>query len=346
MATVLPRFSIKPMAALALLLALLTLATAAPQSAHAVDDGVLGIRPSNESDYFHLSLSPGAALDAVAIVSNHTDAPVTLLTYPVDAHSTPQGTFAMAARPDPRTGVGGWVQLTADSLSVPPNSELEVPFRIRVPANTPPGDYAGGLIIQSPPVQGATTAVDGGTAFRLDVVQRQGVRIYLNVAGTAVSSLEHGELTWQRQGTELSFTLPVRNTGNTIVHPTASLDVSGWPGPAAQLVFDAPESILPGSGLELHARLRQAPPVNVGVAKATLVSEAGSRQAQASLVYAPWFAVITGLLTISAALYGAWRGAKFVKRARLALAQVAANPAARAGGDGAYPSRKQLHRGK
>jgi hypothetical protein len=110
----------------------------------------LGIRPSNESDFFHLSLYPGAALEATAIVTNHTQSPVTLLNYPVDATSTPQGAFALANQDEPRPGVGGWVQLNGASITVAANSELKVPFRISVPAGTPLGDYAGGLIIQAP----------------------------------------------------------------------------------------------------------------------------------------------------------------------------------------------------
>ncbi|RNL54437.1 DUF916 domain-containing protein [Arthrobacter oryzae] len=330
-----------------MLLALLALTLIAPlQQAHAVDDGALGIRPSNESDYFHLDILPGAALDAVAIVSNHTNDPVTLLNYPVDAHNTPQGTFAMGAQSDPRTGIGGWVQLDSAQLFVPPNSELTVPFRISVPENAPPGIYAGGLIIESPRAQGITTTMNGETAFRLDVVQRQGVRIYLNVAGTAVSSLEHGSLTWQQDGNDVLFTLPVRNTGNTIVHPTARLDASGWPGADLTVDFDTADSVLPGAGQELHARLQQAPPVHIGRANATLISEAGTQQAQTSLVYAPWLALIIGLLLMSATLYGVWRGARFVKRARLALAQLAADQAGLGGGDGARPRRGQVLRGK
>jgi hypothetical protein len=292
-------------------------------SAAAVDNGALGIRPANESDFFHLSLYPGAAMEANAIVSNHTQSPVTLLSYPVDATSTPQGAFALANQDEPRPGVGGWVQLNADQITVAANSELKVPFRISVPAGTPPGDYAGGLIIQSPPVQGRTSTVNGDTAVRLDVIQRQGVRIYLKVAGTAVSTLQHGDLSWQQTGDTLAFTLPLSNTGNTILHPTATLDVSSWLGANTRLTFDTPESVLPGATLDLHARLTQAPLIQAGNAEATMTSEAGTEHARTSIIYAPWALVVFGLLILAAALYGAWRAARFVRRARDAIARIA-----------------------
>ena len=67
--------------------------------ASAIDGGTFGIRPELESDFFHINLAPGAAIEANAIVSNHTDAPVALLNYAVDGQSTTtlgKGTFTLA----------------------------------------------------------------------------------------------------------------------------------------------------------------------------------------------------------------------------------------------------------
>ena len=325
-------------------LALALLATAAP--AAAIDNGTLGIRPSNESDFFHLSLYPGAATDATAIVSNHTNTPVNLLTYPVDGQSSPQGTFAFASQTDPRIGIGAWVQLGAAQITVPANSDLEVPFRLSVPANTPPGDYAGGLIIQSPPVEGETSIVGGDTAVRLDVVQRQGVRIYLKVAGTALQSLELGDLVWKQTADSVTFTLPVRNTGNTILHPSATLALSGWVGANTELNFDTPEAILPGENLELKASLLKAPPFQAGTADATITSEAGTDHAQVSVIYAPWLLLGIGLLLLAIVAYGAWRAARFVRRARRAIAQVArTGPDSQAPTNAIVSSSRARHRG-
>jgi len=289
--------------------------------ASAVDNGTLGIRPETESDFFHLSLYPGARTEATAVVSNHTSSPVTLLTYPVDGENTVQGTFAMASQSAPREGVGAWVELDMERITVPANTDLKVPFSLTVPEGTPPGDYAGGLIIQSPTVQGETTSVNGDTAVRLDTIQRQGVRIYLNVAGTVAKSLAHGGLGWKQNGESLDFTLPVRNTGNTILHPSAHLNVSGWPATATRLEFDTPDGLLPGASIELHATLERAPIIQSGKAEATVSSEAGTTQADSRVFYAPWPLLALGLVFIAAAGYGAWRAFRFIRRARVALSQ-------------------------
>ncbi|WP_238324578.1 DUF916 domain-containing protein [Arthrobacter sp. Rue61a] len=314
-----PRLTGPVIIAMALLI-LEILLMAGPASA--VDNGTLGIRPETESDFFHLSLYPGATTEATAVVSNHTSSPVTLLTYPVDGENTVQGTFAMAAQSAPREGVGAWAELDTEQITVPANTDLKVPFRLTVPEGTPPGDYAGGLIIQSPTVQGKTTAVNGDTAIRLDTIQRQGVRIYLNVAGTAAKSLAHGSLSWKHNGDNLDFTLPIRNTGNTILHPSAHMDLSGWPATATRLEFDTPDGLLPGASIDLHATLARAPMIQSGAAEATLTSEAGTAQAGLRVFYAPWPLLVIGPVCFAAAFYGAWRAFRFIRRARIALSQL------------------------
>ncbi|MDJ0339174.1 DUF916 domain-containing protein [Cryobacterium sp. PH31-O1] len=300
---------------------LATLAVGSPASA--IDDGTLGIRPELESDFFHINLAAGAAIEANAIVSNHTDVPVTLLNYAVDGQSTEQGSFALAAQADEQTALGSWVTLGAESITVPANSDLKVPFRLSVPVTATPGDYAGGIIIQSPPIQGETTTSTGDAALRLDVIQRQGVRIYLTVAGTATTALNHGALRWERSGDQVTFTLPIENTGNTILYPTAKLSLNSVIGVTTELQFTTPESILPGATLDLEATLPQAAFIQIGSADAELLSDAGTEQVSATFNDVPWWIILILLLLVAAIAFGAWRMTLFVRRARLALAQVA-----------------------
>lgn len=301
-------------------LTLITLTTVG--QAAAVDNGTLGIRPATESDFFHISLFPGAAIDATALVINHTSGPVTLLTYPVDGQSTPQGGFALGSQKDRRTGIGAWVSLKADHINVPANTEMKVPFRLSVPVGTPPGDYAGGVIIQSPPAQGQTTTVNGGTAVRLDIVQRQGVRIYLKVAGTAINSLKRGALTWKKAGSTITFTVPINNTGNTILNPSALLKISGRIGAHTNIKFNTVDALLPGAKINLHASFTSAPRIEFGNARASITSAAGNSYVQSKFFYAPWTLLVIALLLLIALIFLGWRVARVFRRAR----HIIANP--------------------
>lgn len=293
----------------------------AGHSASAVDNGTIGIRPATESDFFHLSLFPGAALEEVAIVSNRSPDAITLLLYAVDGEGTPQGTFAFGAQSDERKGVGAWVELDRHEVTVPARSEIPVQFRLTVPTGTPPGDYAGGLIIQEPPVVGEVADVGDGTAVRVDVVQRQGLRIYLTVAGEAIQRLEAGVLTWRASGDTMRFSLPLTNTGNTIVRPTGELDLAGWIGVNERVAFTVPESILPGGSYTMEAEV-SAPLVHWGAARAMVMSEAGDIDTRVDVVFIPRELVAGVIALIVVGGLVLWRVARFVRRARRAFAQL------------------------
>lgn len=293
----------------------------ATQPAAAVDDGNIGIRPSSESDFFHLTLAAGADIESTAVVSNYTSDSITLLTYPVDAAST-EGGFAMADQIAPREGVSAWIRLGVDNITVPPGTEMELPFTLSVPAGTAPGDYAGALIIQTPPEEGDPTQLADGTTVRLDVVQRLGLRIYVNVPGTASRGLQTGDLAWERIGDDLVFSLEVTNTGNTNLKPSALLNLEGFPLSGTELAFAGSDELLTGSTHTLHATLQDAPLLLWGAATATVTSEAGVSEAQSQVLYIPWQLMAAGLLVAAAVSLVVWRIALFTARARRALAQV------------------------
>lgn len=305
--------------ALISLVALLALIPAG--RAAAVENGSYGIRPATEADFLNLSVAPGAAVDAVAIVSNSTSAPVTFRTYPVDASSDANG-FAMQDEGAPRTGVGAWVQFEGQELTVPAESEAELPLRLSVPAGTQPGDYAGAIIIEAPPEEGETTELEDGTAVRLDVVQRLGLRIYLDVAGEAVLGLEPGELEVERGEGALTITLPITNTGNTNLDPRVDVVIDGWPGDPRQFTMEGTEDLLTGSTHTLEKQVEDMPPLFIGSAAATVVSEAGEEQVSESIVYVEWPLLVGALIVLIVLALIAWRVIAFVRRARRALAEV------------------------
>ena len=311
-----------------LIAAIVMLIVLAPAGrAAAAENGSYGIRPANEADFFNLSVAPGSALDAEAIVTNSTDEPVTLLTYPVDATSQANG-FAMENQESPRTGVGAWVQIESADVTVPANSEVRVPFRLSVPTGTRPGDYAGALIIQAPPEEGEVSELEDGTAVRLDVVQRLGVRIYLDVAGEAVVGLEPGELTWEREGGSLTFSMPIINTGNTNLSPEVQLELEGWPGEPRQATFESTEDLLTGSTHVLEANIDDPGPFFFGDAEATIASDAGEARVSESVVYADWQLLLVAVLVLAVLVLIAWRVTRFVRRARRAIAELEGRGAA------------------
>ncbi len=301
------------------------MATAVALPAVAVDNGTLGIRPANESDFFHLSLAPGATAETAAIVSNHSNATVKLSIYPVDATNTSTGGFAFGGQQDPRKSVGSWSSLATSSITVEAKSELRVPITVAVPAGTVSGDYAGGVIIESAPVLGASSPSNsGGAVTRIDVIQRQGVRIYLRVGGTAVGKLAPASLSWTTRGSVVDFALPITNTGTTILHPKATLKLTSSIGsPATNLVFTTPQSLLPGTSVVMHARWKTVPVLEFATLRATLTSETATQNVTSTFILVSWW--IIGLIVLGAALlgFGSWRTVRYVRRSREAFRTLA-----------------------
>lgn len=112
--------------------------------AHAAETTNYGIRPAQSADHFQLELAPGAAALDTAIASNRSGKEMTFKVYAADALTTDQGGFALRARDEPQSGVGQWVKLPVDTVTISAGAQQEVPFRLSLPADASPGDYAGG----------------------------------------------------------------------------------------------------------------------------------------------------------------------------------------------------------
>lgn len=289
--------------------------------ARAVDNGTLGIRPSNESDFFHLTVSPGETLSASAIVTNHGSAAVVLDTYAVDGETSAAGAFELKSQADPRAQVGSWVHNALSRITVKAQSQLSMPFSITVPVGTKPGDYAGGLMIQGLPIQGVTKN-DNGTPMRIDVVQRQGVRIYLKVAGTAKTSLSASSATWTANAKTVTLRLAVKNTGNTTLHPVVTAVVNPLFANSRTVSFDAPESVPPGTTVTLTARYPAAPLMQIARIHATIKSEAATTSDSTTVFAIPWQTLSVGLGMLLAIAFVVWRLVRFLRTAFSAIAAV------------------------
>lgn len=292
-------------------------------SANAVGNGTLGIRPANESDFIHVTLVGGSAQHEMAIVSNRTNAPVTLLDYPVDAIETSAGDFAFAAQSSKPVSLGSWITLASPTITLPAHTERNVPFTVTVPDGTLPGDYAGGLIIQSPPVKGTAALATNGAVTRMDVIQRQGLRVYLKVAGVATQKLAAGTLTWSQNNDTMSFAVLLRNTGNTILHPQATLLRTGMFGLTHRVNFVTPQNLLPGSSVTMHGSMNGSPGGDNGEATLVLKSEAGTQTQHVHILYAPWQLIAGAALLIALLTLAGWGGTRFVRKARAAIKEVA-----------------------
>jgi hypothetical protein len=158
--------------------ALAALAAATP--ALGSEGSLVGIRPAAAGQsWVTTALPAGRSVHGTAVVMNLTSARQAVRLSAADATTTADGVFTLAADGAPARGVGAWTRPDVSRLVLAPGEQRRVGYRMRVPAAAEPGDYAGGLIVQSDAP--ARTARSGGVSIQ--IVERVGMRIYQRVPG-------------------------------------------------------------------------------------------------------------------------------------------------------------------
>jgi hypothetical protein len=142
--------------------------------------GTLALLPADQNgSWITMTVDPGDTVAGRAVVRNLTDRAQTAVLTAVDATTTDDGTFTLAGDDQPRAGAGRWTSVDADRMELAPGEQRVIRYRVRVPATAEPGDYAGGLVAR---VEGAVSHEDVG-GVTVNVVERVGLRVYVDVAG-------------------------------------------------------------------------------------------------------------------------------------------------------------------
>ncbi len=129
-----------------------------------------------ETGWFKYNVAPGATIDDFVVISNIGAEETSVDLRSNDAVTTEDGAFTIVSNDLPNKEVGKWVEIKENILTVPAGKAIKVPFKLQVPTDAKPGEYAGGLSI---------TEIDkkDGAASPLSVKTRIGNRIYITVKG-------------------------------------------------------------------------------------------------------------------------------------------------------------------
>ncbi len=251
----------RPRVALALWLLGLAL-VAVPSAASAADDptpgkaksaATVGIRTANAQGgddrgvYDYEILPRGVVQDWVAI-SNYRTKPITVRLFAKDATSNADSSFQIQASADRPSDVGAWIALKKNKVTIPPRTEIVVPFQLGVPHDATPGDHSGAIVVsllaKEPKPEGGSIIVD----------HRVGMRVHLRVPGDLEPALaiEKLKISWNGGSDVLGrgdavVTYRVRNTGNVRLDATGGVELTRVLGlPSVEAPAAAVEDLLPG----------------------------------------------------------------------------------------------------
>jgi hypothetical protein len=122
--------------------------------AHAIENETFGVLPhphnveNQERRTFVIPLEPGALFEDSIRVYNRTDQPLNLIVYPADAETGVDDTVSVGFRGAKPQGIASWVDLSKDSMTLPPGGDTLVRFRIEVRSSDPRPDL-GAIVVEN-----------------------------------------------------------------------------------------------------------------------------------------------------------------------------------------------------
>jgi len=190
--------------------------------------------------YFDRTVAPGASFSDDVVVSNGGSIPVTLFVYAVDGLTGQTSGAVYGNRGTRLRRAGGWLRPAVSRVSVDPGKEVAVPFTVRVPQGTVPGDHLAGIAFEN-----AHVTTSGGR-FRIRQVIREVLGVLVRVPGPAQPQLRLGPSTLSTlPGTGLaSVVVPIANVGRSLCKP--QLVVLLTAGSFRERVARQLDTILPG----------------------------------------------------------------------------------------------------
>jgi len=176
-----------------------------------------------EHGWFEITVEPGSSVQLTAGVINAAGAPYSLRTYVANASNPVNGGFSAGTDEEEPTGATNWVGFPAETFELAAGEIREIDFTVTVPADTMPGEYVAGLVVQTAgPVE-----IPGTTTFQQIV--RNTVSVEITVPGEMTSGFELGSPEIVDTADMKSLNIPITNTGTARVRP------------AGQLVMTTPE---------------------------------------------------------------------------------------------------------
>ena len=226
-------------------------------------DGSLGSSRQN----YDYAVEPGDRLEDALMVVNNGATPIDLRLYAADAFTTDTGQLDLRTRGDAPTGIGRWLQLDRDRISLQPGESVEVPFTLAVPGDASPGSHMGGIV-----------TTPASTASGTEPERRVAIRIHVRVGESFRPSLSIEDLSVVYSGDPFGtggaiVTYTIRNTGDTMLAAEQSVVITG-PFEALRVTADpvdpAPR-LLPDETWTVSVPVRGVPPAGLLAATVTLV---------------------------------------------------------------------------
>lgn len=242
-------------------------------SANATSQITLTVKNPNPYEgnfsWFVYNKNAGETVSDIATVKNFSNTPVDVTIYAVDAVSSESGSFILSFSEDEQIGIGAWTDVKSKALTIPPFEVIDVPFEIKVPADAPPGQYLGGIVIENGQGQTAGEASGQENGTSISVKTRIGSRVYLTIPGEIIEDVRFSDFHAKKEITGITrFFLTLENKGNMSYEPEVKIDVFDQSGNLYETIKKPLGTIAPMSTIKPVVEMGKRPFLGNYTAKA------------------------------------------------------------------------------
>jgi len=233
--------------------------------------------PSTPGDrQFTLEIAAGKEKQSSVIIRNVSDKPISLNLYGADGTQSNQGTFALTTLSTPQKHIGKWVVFSKPTVDLASGEQKEIGFTVKVPEQTTPGVYSGGIAAESGTnITNSSAATNGSLPAQgnsISISSRIVVKIFVTVPGQKIHKYEWTGFSYEKTtdgGSSGTFILNYKNTGNTVVSIGQKIQISGFPMQVGT-IEPTPATLLQGGEIKIPVKWDKEPFFGFYTAKAEI----------------------------------------------------------------------------
>jgi hypothetical protein len=202
----------------------------AAAAAVAGGNGQFGLTPAPDSDgseapYFMLTVAAGGSAVGTALISNLGQTAELLRVSQATGVTAGNGGSAFSGSFQHCSATGCWVNGLPGVVSLPAGSSEQLPFLVRVPAGTKPGQYLSGISAEAAARPASVQVGSNGKATaRAVIIERVTVGVAVTVGDLSemVTRLRIPGVSGEAIGPTARLNIRLVNTGQTFAHGTGT----------------------------------------------------------------------------------------------------------------------------
>lgn len=197
------------------------------------------------ANIFILELKPGETAKDGIRISNPTKITRTVNLGAVDTIAAVDGSFSCKQNTEKKTGVGSWIKLDKQQITLAAGQDEVVDFTVTAPLGSGPGEHGGCITFQDTKSY-ADTSNKSAAGIKLGF--RGAVRMAVTVPGEIRKQLSIVRIDTKRNEDGSYMVSPVaKNTGNVSLDVQARAQIRSFFGQKSRVLDDAKYPIMPGA---------------------------------------------------------------------------------------------------